>query len=99
MKKFLFFASVLSISFVSCNKEEQKQCWDCVATGKVTSGGTTHTATQTTTICDKTETEIRELEKSGQITLPGSGGTGTTKCYKEGTAPEEEPKKGKIILK
>jgi hypothetical protein len=97
MKKIVFFVFVLSFSFISCKKEE-KQCWDCVATGKATSGGSTYTATQTTSICDKTETEIREIEKSGQITIPGSG-SATTKCYIKGTAPEPETPTGERVLK
>jgi hypothetical protein len=103
MKRMFFIFTVLFLGCISCNNDvildDGKYCWTCVVEAKATVNGHTATNKQTVTICDKTEAEIREIEKSGTLATSGSGYTGkaTTKCSQKGS--NDNPERGKVDLK
>jgi hypothetical protein len=92
MKKLLLLFCLCALS-TACKEEEEKFCWECIITAKASVGSSSATNKQTVIVCDKTESEIRDIEQSGSLVTSGSGyiGSATTKCYIEGTAPKDPP--------
>lgn len=80
MKKLLFLLSMITV--FSCEKET---CYVCKTS--VSGGGGSGTATST--ICNVTPREVREIERAGTITSTGSSGSysvtirTTTTCHKQ----------------
>jgi hypothetical protein len=80
----LLILAVTLLFAPSCSK---KKCWICTQTTTTTgNAGYNGSATDEATICDKTESEIRNIEKQGSSSSSGTAGgmyfstTTTVKC-------------------
>jgi hypothetical protein len=68
MKK-LILPLITILTLTSC---ERKQCWKCTISSQAP--GYVNTLSQTTTtVCDKTTTEIQDYEKAGTMTTISNG--------------------------
>jgi hypothetical protein len=77
MRTLLSLATLLFLT--SC---EKKYCWNCTIMSQ-SNGGVNYSQT-TNTVCDKTETEIKDYEKAGTMTTRSNGITvyTSTSCDK-----------------
>ncbi len=78
MKKIAVILRITLIS-TSCQK---KYCWKCTISSQANGG--LSSSTTTTTVCDKTESEIRDYEKAATMITSSSGITvnTSTRCQK-----------------
>lgn len=78
MKKIAVLIIITLIS-TSCQK---KYCWKCTISSQANGG--LSSSTTTTTVCDKTESEIRDYEKAATMITSSSGITvnTSTRCQK-----------------
>ena len=67
--KKLILPLITILTLTSC---EKKQCWKCTISSQAP--GYVNTLNQTTTtVCDKTTTEIQDYEKAGTMTTVSNG--------------------------
>lgn len=84
MKKIIILSSLLIITIVSCEKSDTLSCWECVQTYYKVDTKTV-IGTDKQDICDKTKSEIKQMESAGHNeNLPGYGVTTITiSCSKK----------------
>lgn len=75
---------------ISCKKEADKKfCWKCITSVTMTPSSVGGTGSTTTTMCDKTQSDIDTYQKAAtQTTTSSSGGytvtmKSTTHCSKQ----------------
>lgn len=73
MKKALLLI-VAGILSQSCTKEAKTFCFECTTKTTTNSAGSSPTVTQSSsTLCDKTDAQIQEYQKSGTKTISQNG--------------------------